>query len=282
MIVPPKVLASWPQPSSGSGTQTIRAPDEAALPPRAIGALQEVGFYAQPSVGKPRTFTVLAGEGAPIPTEGWAKIAKVQRFQRVSITTPEGYDPYVLSVPVLFDAVAKTKNRPDIEANIAMLEWMAGRPEHGEAKGPPPQVQVYTTDSEGNITSLVPKPFQTVSGSSQQWYITSIAFDPNPLKDRSGARIRQAATIELTEIVNTQAQVQEAREAREKVKNKYRPAYTDSAANTIKKIALREGIPEAWKAILAANRNLGTSGEKVLPNHTKVRIPESLSRQVAP
>jgi hypothetical protein len=254
----------------------------AALPDRTIGALQEVGFYAQHGLtGETRTFTVLAGEGAAIPTEGWPKIAKVQRFQRVSLTVPEGYDPYVLSVPVLFDAVALTKNRPNIEADIQTLEWMAGRSPRGESTGQPPQVMVYSTDSQGNITSLVPKQFQTVNGSSQQWYITGLTYDPKPLKDRSGARIRQAATIELLEIVSTESQVQEARAVREAVKKKFRKVETDAAANTIKRVAIREGIPEGWRAILAANQNLGTNAEKHLPNRTIVKIPETLFRQVA-
>ncbi|HTG23810.1 MAG TPA: hypothetical protein VK681_27500, partial [Reyranella sp.] len=119
----PKILRSWPQPKSGSGPKAAKEAKEHALPHRAIGALQEVGFLGLTLTGESRAFTALAGEGAPTPTEGWVKIAKVQRFQRTSITTPEGYDPYVLSVPVLFDAVALTKNRPDVEADILTLEW---------------------------------------------------------------------------------------------------------------------------------------------------------------
>jgi hypothetical protein len=281
----PVVLRSYPQPTSGSGVTGEREQEDkkqAERPPRTIGALQEVGFYAQHGLsGETKTFTVLAGEGAPLPTEGWPKIAKVQRFQRVSLTVPEGYDPYVLSVPVLFDAVVLTKNRPDIEADIETLEWMAGRTAHGEAKGPPPQVMVNSTDSQGNLTNLVPKQFQTVGGASQQWYITGLAFDQNPLRDRGGDRIRQAVTVELLEIVNTESQVGEARAAREAVKNKYRVVRSDAAANTIKRVAKREGIPEGWQSILAANRNLGTSATKILPNDTKVKIPEPLFRQVA-
>jgi hypothetical protein len=278
----PTVLQHWPQPTSGSGPRAEHEAKEASRPPRTIGALQEVGFYAQHGLtGETRTFRVLAGKGAPIPTEGWPKIAKVQRFQRVSLTVPEGYDPYVLSVPVLFDAVALTQNRPNVEADIQTLEWMAGRSPRGESQGPPPQVMIYSTDSQGNLTNLVPKQFQTVNGASQQWYLTALTFDPNPLKERRGDRIRQEATITLTEIVATESQVQSARAQREAVANKYRTVRSDAAANTIKRIAIREGLPEGWRAILAANRNLGTNAEKHLPAGTKVKIPETLFRQVA-
>jgi hypothetical protein len=255
---------------------------EAELPSRRTFTLQEVGFYAQDGLtGKTKTFTVLAGEGAPIPTEGWAKIAKVQRFQRVSLTVSEGYDPYVLSVPILFDAVALTKERPNVEADIETLEWMAGRTARTEAKGPPPQVQVFSTDINGNTRNMVPPQFQTANGVSQQWYITGIEFDPKPLKDRSGSRIRQAATVVLTEIVNTESQVREGRAVREAVKKKYRTVETTSAVNTIKRVALNEGFPTAWEAILKVNRNVTTDGSKHLRPGTKIRIPESLKRQVA-
>jgi hypothetical protein len=282
MGTPPiEIVGQFPQPTSGSGPSGEREAAEAARPPRAIGSLQEVGFFAHTLTGEARTFSVLAGEGAPTATEGWVKVAKVQRFQRVSLTIPEGYDPYVMTVPIRFDAVALTKRRPNVEAQIQTLEWMAGRSRKGEIVGPPPQVMLYSTDADGNLTNLVPKQFQTVNGSSQQWYLGPITFDPNPLRDRGGDRLRQDATITLTEVVNTEAAIQSQRAIREAVKGKFKVKYTDSAANTIKRVAKREGFPAAWKAILEANRNLGTSGEKRLPNHTKVRIPEVLYRQVA-
>lgn len=284
----PKVLRSWPQPSSGSGPKAAKALKEAQRPARTIGALQEIGFLGLTLTGESRSFTVLAGEGAPTPTEGWVKIAKVQRFQRASITVPEGYDPYVLSVPVLFDAVALTKDRPNVEADILALEWMAGRfRSNAELVGPPPQVTVYSTDSGGNLTNLVPKQFQTVNGSEQLWYLGPIAFDPNPLRDRGGERLRQAATITLTEVVDTASQAQEAATARAAVKGKFRTVRSTAAADTIKKVAQAQGFPrgalskEAWKTILAANRNLGTSAEKKLRPGTKVKIPEELYRPSA-
>jgi hypothetical protein len=287
----PEVLRQYPQPTTSGGPKAEARAREAALPPRKIPVLQEVGFFAHTLTGEAKTFTVLAGEASAVPTEGWAKIQKVQRFQRVSLTIPEGYDPYVLTVPVLFDAVVLARDRPNVEEDIQTLEWMAGRAAHGEAKGPPPQVSVYSTDSNGNMTSLVPRQFQTVHGTSQQWYITGIEFDTAALKASRemarqrgispGDRVRQAATVTLTEIVVTQSAIQQERKYREEVKGKFKIVYTTSTVNNIKRVAKSQGFPEAWEAVLAANRNVTTSPDRPLRNHTKIRVPLVLYRPVA-
>lgn len=280
-VFPPTVLRSIPQPSTAGKLSALEAQEAR----EGVLRLQLIGFAAVASNGDAKTFTVLAGDAAPVPTEGWVKLQKIQRFQRVSVTTPEGYDPYVLSVPVRFDAVAlpfaeRRKAAQQIEANIKALEWMAGREPHGEAQGPPPQVQIVSCDSTGRLTNLVPTQFQTVEGQSQQWWITGITHEA-ALRGNGGDRIRQDSTILLTEIVTTESQVQEARRRREEVKGKFRIVRSTVTAYSIKRIAVQEGKPAAWKAILEANRNLGTNPEKPLPPGTKVRIPLTLFRQVA-
>lgn len=180
-IVLPEIVRSWLQPPSESGE-----------PKRANTALQEIGFYAygKTAAGNSReaSFSVLAQETAPQITGGWVKLAKVQRFQRVSVTVPEGYDPRVLTVPIMFDAtaprgaevqaaegkVAKAieNGAAQIEENIKALEWMAGREEHpsGEVTGEPPYVQVYTVaknaKNETIPINLVPSQFQSINGKS--------------------------------------------------------------------------------------------------------------------
>ncbi len=280
-VVPPVILRSFPQPSTGGPLSALQQQEAR----EAILRLQLIGFAAVASDGGTRQFTVLAGDTAPVPTEGWVKLQKIQRFQRVSVTAPEGYDPYVISVPIRFDAVAVPKPERGaaaqrIEANIKALEWMAGRHREGETQGPPPQVQVYSCNANGEPTNLVPTQFQTVPGHSQQWYITGINHE-TALRNHVGDRLRQDSTILMTEIVATESQIEEARRRREEVKGQFRYVHASVAANTIKRIAVREGIPAGWQAILGANRNLGTNPEKKLPSGTKVRIPLALFRQVA-
>lgn len=286
-MTPPSILRSWAQPTTKTSRkaevkakQTVQ---EAGLPPRAIPTVQEIGFFGHTPKGEAKTFSVLAGEGAPTVTGGWPKVAKVPRFQRVAITVPEGYEPIEMTVPVLFDAVVKTKDREHVEAEILVLEWMAGRtpnPAGGEIKGEPPYVEVYTTDAAGRQTNLVPKPYQTVPGRSQQWYITDLAFDANPIRSFGGERIRQAVTVTLLEIVSSPSLLKRNRESREEVKGKFKTFKTTSAIDTIRKVALHYGVPGAWKAILEANKKLGGNAERKLPEHTAVRVPETIFRQV--
>jgi hypothetical protein len=254
--------------------------------------LQKVGFFAHTLEGRHRSFTVLANEEGIEPTEGWANLQKVQRFQRVSLTIPEGYDPYAITVPILFDGVARVQR--SVEPDIETLEWMAGRAAHGEAKGPPPQVSVFSTDHQGNLTNLVPKQFQTVHGASQQWYITAITFDSSPtglvraglpFSSRTGIsvgdRVRQAAVVTLTEIVVTSSAIQEERKAREEAKGRFETIRTNSTVNTIRKVAASVGSPESWDEILKANQNVTTNPDRTLRSNTKIRVPLTVYYQVA-
>lgn len=265
----PKVVRQWAQPVTGGAIPTI------------LPAPQEIGFFGHQGE-EHKSFKVLAGEGSPTLTGGWVKLAKVQRFQRVSITVPEGYDPLTITIPVLFDAVVAKEVQEDIETDILKLEWMAGRTAHPttEIVGEPPYVEVYSLSPSGTQTNLVPKQFQTVPGISQQWYITQLTYDANPLRATDGNRVRQLATIELTEIVLSPTALGRVRKQREASKNKFVTYTTNTQINTIRKVAAAKGVPGAWKAILQANKNLGNNADKHLKRHTKVKVPLTALTQV--
>jgi hypothetical protein len=270
------------QPSNAKHQTAAQEIQERGLPAPSVSESQQIGFFGHTQTGEKRVVVVLAGEGAPTPTEGWVKIAKVPRFQRVAFTIPEGYEPYGLTVPIQFEAMVKTKERKDLEQDITNLEWMAGRtpnPPEGEVKGEPPYVEIYTVNSEGQQIPLVPRSFQGEPGRSQQWYLTNIAFDPNPERDTGGARLRQKATVTLTEIVSTPSALSRNRQAREQVKKKYETVFSSEADNTVRRIAVAFGIPSSWEAILKANPSIG-SAEKALKPGTAVRIPLTAFRQV--
>lgn len=279
MTSPLRIVRVTSQPLSGSGPAAAKRAKEALLAARAASSSQEIGFFGHTALGEVETFSVLAGDGAPTVTGGWARIALLERPGRVSFTVPSGYDPVTMTVPILFDAVAKTKDRADIEADIKKLEWMAGRSTE-EALGEPPYVEVFTLDDNGNTIALVPEQYQSKPGRSQQWFISGIEFDTEAIRDRSGSRLRQAATVTLTEIITTPGVIAKNRKSREAVKNKNETVFSTSEADTIKKVAAREGIPSSWKAILAANRKLGSSAEKHLKPHTAIKIPLTAFRQV--
>jgi nucleoid-associated protein YgaU len=293
MSKPPTVIRSWAQGSPAerafrkqNQAKAAAAIREAPLPPRIATTSQEVGFTGIKGATVKR-FSALAGEGNATITGGWAKIAEVPRFQRVAITVPEGYPPLQITIPILFDAVVKTKNRESVEAEILILEWMAGRPAtSAEIKGEPPLVEVYSVNANGAQTNLVPKPLQTVPGRNQSWYITNLAFGesvPNELiRSSGGDRIRQAVTVTLTEVVSAPSLIQRRREEREAVKGKFQTFRTTQAIDSIKKVASAGyGKPGIWKAILAANRKLGSNPERELKPGTKVKVPEDALLQVA-
>lgn len=152
----PEIIDEWPQPITG--TKVVHKVPSTA---------QHIGFYAYGD-GKKAEFTVLAGAGSPTLTGGWVKIAKIPRYQRLSITVPEGYDPYVLTIPIMFDATVgdQEKGGRQVEARIKTLEWMAGREVHPstEIMGEPPYVEVFTYQGTTR-TNLIPTQYQSVPGS---------------------------------------------------------------------------------------------------------------------
>lgn len=255
-----------------------RAVHERALPRRRVGSLQEIGFWAEHHGKILGPITVLAGEGAPTVVGGWVKVAKVPRFQRISITIPEGYDPLVLNVPILFDAVVQTKDRPDIESQIVTLEEMAGRPK-GDTTGEPPYVEVFAADAEGNRTNLIPRKFQ--EDSELLWWITGINWDTNPLRDPGGERIRQAATVELTEIYLSGSARENAVSKRNKLAaGRPKTFKTTATVDTIKRVAKalasrfhNKALISNWQLLLKANPRLGNNPEKPLKHGTIVKIP---------
>jgi hypothetical protein len=253
---------------------------QASWPAKQTKSEQEVGFFGHvQATGEGRLVTVLAGEGAPTVTDGWVKVAKVPRFQRVAYTVPEGWEPITMTVPVLFDAMVRTKERKDLEEDILNLEWLAGRtpnPTGGEVKGEPPFVEAFTVNATGSPIPLIPRQYQTVAGKSQQWYMTGIAFG-EAIRDAGGARLRQKATITLLEIFSTPTALQRNRKLREEVKGKYDIVTSTSTANTIKIIAKELGVPAAWQAIRAANK---IPAERVLKPGTKIKVPLTVFRQV--
>jgi hypothetical protein len=274
----PVVIAQWAQPIT-SGKAGYTAPSYTSR--RQFIVFQGVlGENTSPPI------EVLAGEGAPTPSGGYAKWAHIPRPQRKALTILEGYEPFVLTVPILFDAVRLVSRREDVETAIQWLEWMGGRgikfggmPYH-PAEGDSPLVIVYASDGEGNESPLVPKPFQT---KDLRWVIDDITWDEHPIRDRAGARIRQAAVVKLLEHVSsagpsTDSSTTRAR-LRKGLEGQYTPFKTTSTVNTVRKLLAKHVHPpsrvgEAIGPTLKANK-LGSNPEKPLKNGTKVLIPKT-------
>lgn len=275
----PRVIRQFPQPTTAGGKRAEEKARESLLPNRQITAKQEIGFVSNTRFGDPKTFTVLAGDGGVIPTGGWVKTSELERPLQLSYTVATGWSARVITVPILFDSVMETKSRPNIEADIQTLEAMAGRSTEPTG-GEPPYVEVYSVDSTGKTTPLVPKAFQGTEGEPQLWFITNIEFDDTEtIRDSAGARLRQAAVVTLTEIISTPGVREANLAAKASVKGKFKTVYSDNAADTLIKVAKREGLVRDWHAILKANPKIA-SGEKRLKVHTAIRIPRDLERKV--
>jgi hypothetical protein len=241
-------------------------------------------------------FSVLAGDGSPTVTGGGAKVAIVDRPQRVGLTVVSGYDPLTLDIPIMFDAMAATSPRTpqDIESDIRKLEWMTGRGllYNGEigspGQGDPPLVRVFTANARGDRTPLVPVQYQT---DNLYWLVSNVQWDANPDRAPSGYRLRQKATVTLTELVSnpfsTSSSSPAARAAAKKATaGKYRTFVTTNAVDTIKLVALKFAHNTSHSAALAivaankANKHVGTSLSKKLRPGTHVKVPESVVKQL--
>lgn len=167
-------------------------------------------------------FNVLAGDQPPRITDGYAKIGTVDRPEQTGLTTFEGYNPITMEVPIRFEGFHDGEGM-DIERDIALLERMAGRGNFpGAATGPPPIIRVTTTDGSprGKTVPLIPASYQQTRENTQGplWLISGIDWDPDPIRNSAGNRIRQLATVTLQQ--RTRATLLTSVAARAKAKHK--------------------------------------------------------------
>lgn len=147
-----------------------------------------------PGVAAPGNgFHVLAGDEPPSITAGYAKFQIVNRPGRTGLVIFDGYDPIGMDVPIRFEGPGRGVQ---IEDDIALLEWMAGR-QAVSAAGEPPVVRVSTTLGD-DVIPLIPLGYQFHGKTGGPlWYVAGIAWDAGALRDARGRRIRQTATVHL-------------------------------------------------------------------------------------
>lgn len=258
-------------------------------------------------------FFVLAGDGAPNVTAGWAKINIIDRPQRVGFTVPAGYDPITVDIPIQFESwvrqppfesavpfflatdlninTAAQFAGLQVEDDIQKLEWMAGRGKlfgfgnvfskgvGASATGDPPLVTVRSLDANGNETNLIPK---NLHGAT--WLISSISYGV-PLRDRDGNRRRQPATVTLTEFVAAAGSGLDSPTTRARARTtqagKYLAVQGAGAYNTIAKLVETYCFNPTFQtkvAVLNFNRDRLKirSVNQALPAGVNVYIPASL------
>jgi len=156
-------------------------------------------------------FNVLAGDEGPRVTAGYGKITTVDRSERTGLSIFTGYDPAKLELPLRFENLDPSEDvfshadGFDVERRIALLERMAGRGQFaGAAVGQPSVVRVSTTGNrDDDIVPLIPLAFQRYSDNPNGpvWWISDIDWGSDALRNHRGERIRQLATVSLTQFV---------------------------------------------------------------------------------
>jgi len=235
-----------------------------------------------------RSFTVLAGEGAPTITSGWAKWGIIDRPRREGMTVLQGYDPIIMDVPVRFDDVVHQAGA-DLERDIQILHWMAGRGKlYGSGSirigaagaGDSPLVRVFSSDGAGNQSALIPPDVHDL-----RWVISGLAFDPNPLRGPHGHRIRQDATITLTQYVGAPGTSLDSASNRSRVRRALRDEYryfpVTTANNTIRKIVTFEAPRSSIRFAASASRIIVPEGTGCVNGSTSSMRPSPAAATLA-
>lgn len=145
---------------------------------------------------------VHAGENPPTVTAGYAKYDTVDVPGRLGISRFLGYDPIAISIPIQFEGYTVPGAGAVIERDIQVLERLAGRGDYpGAALGPPAVVRVSATDSHGNIVALLPPDYQWSHAhqNAPLFRISGIAWEASALRTSTGNRVRQSATVTVTQ-----------------------------------------------------------------------------------
>jgi len=157
-------------------------------------------------------FHVRAGDTAPTIIDGYAQIDTINRSERSALSVFSGFNPCVMQIPVRFEGiddnnrgVFQNADGQAVERDIAELERMAGRGNFpGAAVGPSAIVRVSATNQSGTPIPLIPLNYQWTKNNPQApvWWISGIDWDADPIRNpRTGERVRQLATVELTQYV---------------------------------------------------------------------------------
>jgi hypothetical protein len=185
------------------------------------------------------------GEGPPEVTGGYGSIASVTRSQRRSLTRWSGSDPISLSIPILLEGFRRGRS---VEQERAILERMAG------IDGAP-NLRVKITGTG----KLVPH------AEDREWYVTDIEWS-DAILNSDGRRVRQFATVNVTQIV--EAATEKSLAKRAAGKGTHARSYRVRAGDTLRSISRKVlGTPDRWAEIRRLNnisdpRIVGKPGNK--------------------
>jgi hypothetical protein len=289
----------------GSETQVGSQDIRSAVPSVLRGATPQQ--YIKLAAGGDMVISPLCGDHAPTITGGFAKWVVIDRPQRIGMTVLQGYDPYVMTLDLLFDAVVaqakwdntspsqrleKTSPGVGVEDALQKLDFMAGRgylnkrPTGGDS----PLIQVSSASvkapgSNPTATNLIPPNMQ-----NRAYILTGLTYDASPLRAQNGDRIRQQVTVVLTQYIDSPGAHLDSSAYRQALTSadgsKYKVFRLTKVNNTILKITVNLANNTnfaAAQAVLQANRYgnaeliCGRTVKEDLTKHnalgTPVRVP---------
>lgn len=248
------------------------------------------------------SFHVLAGVGAPTPTGGWTQVNTIDRPRNKGYTMAAGYPPASMDVPIRFDATTNWGifgsgpgggqgpwTPQQIEHNIQVLEWMAGRGklyQNGThpARGNPPIVQIssFPAGTTSAASNLIPPNFHSNGTHDLRWMISNLQYDTNPIRGSFGDRTQQDVTVSVIENVAVPGAPKSPRQRQRSRSNTqgFVTFTTTQAHPTIASICLAHGIIKTadWTTVVKFNQ----SRLKVRSyNHhfnpgVKIQVPKNL------
>lgn len=150
------------------------------------------------------TVSMMPGDQPPRITDGYAKYSTLDRPGRTGLTIFDGFNPMMMEIPIRFENF-QFREGLQIERDIAKLERLAGRGNfEGTAVGSPPIIRVAVTGGSGNVVPLISHNYQwsRQNPNAPKWRVQAIDWDAEPLRNASGNRTRQLATVTLQQSIS--------------------------------------------------------------------------------
>jgi hypothetical protein len=148
-----------------------------------------------------QSLSVHAGDEPPSVKAGYAKYDVVGVSGRVGINRFLGYDPIAIDIPIQFENYSAQAGG-SIEQSIQTLERFAGRGDYpGAAFGPPAVLSITASDAQGHVVPLIPPDLQwsIQHQHAPLFRISDISWGAGALRTTDGYRVRQAATVTVTQ-----------------------------------------------------------------------------------
>ena len=292
------MTATWNSPVWGyklTGKVTSKKPPP-PKPQRGVAGqhLQITGSLTNGTTFRSHTIVVLAGDDAPTITGGFAKWGVIDRPQRVGMTILQGYDPVILTVALRFDCAVfgSGSTGAQIERDIQILEWMGGRGKlyasdgkaFTPAQGDSPLISIFSADGQGNQTPLIPPNCQDIN-----YVVSGISYDTQPWRNIHGERMRQDATLTLTQHVSAPGTSFDSASTQAKARKTTQGQYVyftiTKALDTVAKIMslhYHDAKHDDWVQVVKdnkANKSLKLAGSvhEPLPVGKKLKVRKSFA-----